>query len=138
MKKIDFGEKITQFMSGRYGMDQLNKSLIGIAFILIILETFITSQVLNVTGVMVMFYTIYRTYSRDLSKRARENEKFMKLVKPVRRSFSLLKLRIREGRTHRFRTCPNCKVVIRTSKKRGTRILVCPRCKTKFKTHIYL
>ncbi len=135
---INFKEKFSQVMSGRYGMDQLNTSLFIIDLALIILNNFITSSIVSSFILIVTFFAMYRLYSRDISKRTLENKKFRKLWKPVRRNLSLLRLRIREVKTHRFRVCPNCKVVIRTSRKRGSRVIRCSRCKTEFKTHIYL
>lgn len=134
----NFKEKFTQFMSGRYGMDQLNNALFVSDFALIILGTFIMSPIISSFTLVITFFAMYRLYSRDISKRTLENKKFMKLWKPVRRNFSVLRLKIRERKTHRFRTCPNCKIVIRTSRNRGLRAMRCPRCKTEFKTNIYL
>ncbi|MDC7124665.1 MAG: hypothetical protein PQJ46_03810 [Spirochaetales bacterium] len=138
MRNFNFREKLTQFARGRYGVDQLNTTLMVLAFILIILDAFFHTSFISLIALIIISLSIFRTYSRNQSKRIRENQKFLNLFKPVRKFFSIQKMKFRERKTKRFRTCPNCKVVIRTSKKRGTRVLTCPRCKTEFKAHIFL
>lgn len=138
MRNFNLKEKATQFMSGRYGIDQMNKTLMILAFIMIILESILQTSIISIIALIIMFFAIYRTYSRNHSKRIAENKRFMKFFKPIRRVFSIQKMKIRERKNYRFRVCPNCKVVIRTSKIRGSRVLTCPRCKKEFKTHVFI
>ncbi|HAK45198.1 MAG TPA: hypothetical protein DCO79_04670 [Spirochaeta sp.] len=127
---------MAQFMSGRYGMDQLNKILMIAAFILILAGSFIQVPVLNSLALVVLAYTIFRTYSRNHRKRTAENQRFQRILKKIRNSFLLTKLRIKEAGTHRHIKCPQCGVIIRTSKERGPRRFTCPKCKTEFETNI--
>ncbi|MBI9106173.1 MAG: hypothetical protein JEZ04_05460 [Spirochaetales bacterium] len=136
MNKIK--EKLRQFMSGRYGMDRLNKILMALTFALIILGIFIQNPVLNALTLAILSWVMFRSYSRNISKRTIENERLSRLLKPLRRNLSLLKLKIKEAGKNRFRSCPNCRVVIRTSKLRGKRLLSCPKCGTQFETRIII
>lgn len=135
-------EKLIQLMAGRYGTDLLNNTIIIFAFALVIISMFIhapiTATIINIIVLGIISFSIFRTYSRNISKRKLENDKFKNITKPLRRKFSIQKMMIRERKTSRFRTCPNCRVVIRTSKERGNRSLTCPRCTAEFETHIYL
>ncbi len=135
-------ERLVRFMAGRYGTDHLNNCMIVSAFVLMILGLFIPVPMLtalfNIALIFLVFFSSFRTYSRNIGKRRIENQKFRKITKPLRRGFSITKMKIREIKSHRFRTCPSCSVVIRTSTDRGPRSLTCPRCKTKFETRIYL
>lgn len=131
-----FQDKLARFMSGRYGMDQLNNALIFLCVALMILYNFIKSPIIG--GVMWVFFvwSVYRMYSRDVEKRTRENDKFMKLWKPIRRRFSLSIRKIKGIKTYRYRKCPQCKAVIELPFRKGDRMIRCPRCHTDFETHI--
>ena len=134
----DFRDKMMQFMHGRYGQDQLNRGMMGLAIILLILNIFIGSPVLAGITLFLMLSSMFRMYSRNMEKRTRENEKFMRLWKPVRKKIRLCWRRIKEGKTHRFRTCPGCKAVIRMPRRRGVRTISCPTCRTDFQTRILI
>lgn len=123
-------------MSGRYGMDQLYKALMAVCLALIVINMFVKTLAVPIAMWVVLGWAIFRAYSRNLEKRKRENDAFMKFWKPVKSKVSITFRRIREVRTHRFRTCPKCKAVIRLPRKKGTRTITCPRCHTDFETHI--
>lgn len=136
MNKIK--EMLRKFMSGRYGMDRLNTILMVAAIVMMILGSFIQHPVPNSLAFILMSISIFRTYSRNISKRRKENEQIMRVGRLIKRNLALLKLKFKEVRNHRFRTCPNCRVVIRTSTKRGKRTLSCPKCGTEFETRIMI
>ena len=136
MNKIK--EKLRQLMIGRYGMDRLSTVLMIISFTLVILGMFIQHPIPNLLMLATISWAMFRTYSRNISRRTRENEKFLRIGKDIKRNFSLSKLKLKEIRSHRFRTCPKCRVVIRTSTKRGMRTLSCPKCKTEFTSRIII
>lgn len=123
-------------MSGRYGMDPLNNVLMILCFAVLIVNTLIKTPILGGLSWALIICAIYRTYSRNTYKRAKENEKFLALWKPIRRKLSTTLKRIRQIRTHRFRTCPNCKALIEMPRRKGLRVIKCPRCRTQFETRI--
>jgi len=132
----NFKEKLARFMSGRYGMDQLNNAALFLAFALLVLNLFVKSPVIGGASWVVMILTIWRTYSRNTARRTAENELFMRFWKPVGRRISLTARRVREIKTHRFRTCPHCRAVTRMPRRKGKRVIRCLRCNTEFETRI--
>lgn len=128
--------KLTQFMYGRYGTDQLYIALIGTYFVLIVANAFISSTVISIFMSAVMVYTIFRALSRNIYKRRRENEKFMKIWKPAGVKASLMIRRIKEIKTHRFRKCPHCKKVLRLPRRSGKHTVKCPCCNREFEIRI--
>jgi len=124
--------KLTQFMYGRYGTDQLYNALIGAYFILIVANFFISSNIISILMSAVLIWIIFRTLSRNIDKRRLENERFMKIWKPVRAKGSLELRRIKEIKTHRFRKCPHCNKVLRLPRKTGKHTVKCPSCNKEF------
>ncbi|MCB2313344.1 hypothetical protein LGL55_19665 [Clostridium tagluense] len=130
--------KLAQFMYGRYGTDQLYNALIVVYFVLIVANAFISSAIIRILMSTVLIWTIFRALSRNVYKRRMENEKFMKIWKPVKGSGSLMIRRIKEIKTHRFRKCPHCKKVLRLRRTRGKHTVKCPCCNKDFELQILL
>ncbi|MCB2300908.1 hypothetical protein [Clostridium tagluense] len=134
----NFKNKLAQFMYGRYGTDQLYNALIVVYFVLIVANAFISSAIIRILMSAVLIWTIFRALSRNVYKRRMENEKFMKIWKPVKGSGSLMLRRIKEIKTHRFRKCPHCKKVLRLRRTRGKHTVKCPCCNKEFELQILL
>lgn len=133
MGKITNG--LARFFYGRYGNDTLNKFLMVLYLICIVamtvLSLFIQSPLFNLIGWMVslsiFIWSFYRTMSRNIYKRRRENERFCGFFKLRRNKF-------RDRKTHVYRKCPKCKAVLRLPKAKGKHFVNCPRCKNRFET----
>ena len=128
--------KLAQFMYGRYGTDQLYIALIGAYFVLIVANTFISSTVISIFMSAVLVYTMFRALSRNVYKRRMENEKFMKIWRPIKAQGSLMIRRVKEIKTHRFRKCPHCKKVLRLPRMKGKHTVKCPCCNKEFELRI--
>lgn len=131
-----FNEKLYAFMNGRYGIDQLYYGLMVLYFVLIIANSFIKSSVIGALTWVVLIVLIYRVYSRNIYKRRMENQKFLKFWNPIKAKFSLSFRKLREIKTHRYRTCDSCKTIIRLPRKKGTHTVKCPKCNNKFEVKI--
>ena len=136
---MKLGERIKQFLAGRYGSDTLNSTLIISAAVLLIASAilgrinntacFIISVVLNVVSIAALGFSCFRMFSRDLSARHKENEKFMeKVVAPFRSKKNELSARRSQKTTHKFFKCPNCRQTVRVPKGKGKVKITCPKC----------
>ncbi|AOZ94039.1 hypothetical protein PNBC_05885 [Paenibacillus crassostreae] len=134
----NFKEKLTSFMYGRYGIDQLYYASFVAFFIVTIFNTIIGSSFLNFLVWVILIWMIFRTLSRNIYKRRMENEKFMRIWNPIKAKGSLNIRRIKEMKTHRFRRCPHCKTVLRLPRKSGKHTVKCPTCKQEFKVRVML
>ncbi len=131
-----FRDKLARFFYGRYGIDSLYYALFATYFILWVILLFIGNPiiriVLSLLQTAVLVFMIYRMLSRNIYKRRRENEIFLKLFKPVKSFFILTKNRIRDAKSFRYRKCPHCKAMLRLPKRKGNHPVICPRCKQRF------
>lgn len=132
-----FRQKLQNFMMGRYGMDQLNFTLIILALILSILSSFTDWYLLSLLGTVFIFLALFRMYSRNISARYQENVKFLpywqKLTTVfygIKRRFQQLKQQWRDRNTHRYFSCPNCHQTLRVPKGKGKIKISCPKCRT--------
>ena len=70
-------ERFQRFMSGRYGVDELSRFLLGVTAILCILGIFLRSSILNGLVFLAIILIYFRMFSRNFSKRNQENERYM-------------------------------------------------------------
>ena len=131
-------EKLIKFMTGRYGVDQLYYAMFALWVVLTLVNIKVDSLILMAVSDVFIVLAIFRGFSRNISRRTAENEKFLKVWNPVKRKVRLFYRRIREIRVHRFRKCPHCKKTLQLPIKRGKNTVKCPRCQEKFDVRIIL
>ena len=131
-------EKLARFMAGRYGNDNLNKS-ISIAAVVFLIISLITARIVPyistlcwVLAIVLIAVCYYRMLSRDISKRSMENQKFMSLryqaaVKKQRRAE-----RAAQSKDYKFFKCPKCGVLNRIPRGKGKIQITCPKCGEQF------
>ena len=115
---------LRRFMEGRYGNDKLNSAILGGALVMVILALFIRNPLINLilhgVSYALMFWSIFRSLSRNTYKRYQENRKFLQF-------FDRLK-----DREHRYYDCPKCRQMVRVPRGKGKIAITCPKCREKF------
>ena len=111
-------------MTGRYGTDKLNITILSAGLVACLVSAFVDSVKLNLllTGISygLMIWALYRSFSRNTYKRYLENRKFLQF-------FDRLK-----DREHRYFECPKCHQVVRVPRGKGKIAITCPKCKERF------
>lgn len=128
-------EKLRQFMMGRYGVDSLNRFLLGAALVMIVLTWFVKGRmgsVLNLLAFWFLIWCYFRMFSRNHQKRYAENLKFMQYSGKVTVFFQKQKYYMEQRKTHHIYKCPTCRQKIRIPKGKGKICITCPKCHTEF------
>lgn len=68
--------RFQSFMMGRNGSDKLARWSLGAACIVILINLFIPNPILMAISYALLFYSLYRTFSRNVAARQAENAKF--------------------------------------------------------------
>lgn len=124
---------LKRFMTGRYGVDQLSTAMLLISVLFTFFGELSNLPILVLIGYIPLCICIFRTLSKDVSKRRMENYKFSMLMSPVYSWFRKKQNRALSAKTHRYFKCPNCKTELRVPKGKGKIVITCPKCKTEFK-----
>ena len=122
------GARFARFMYGRYGNDQLNHFLSVTSLILLVLSIIPFLWPLWLVALGLMIWSSFRCYSKNIYRRRRENECFLKLIQPMKDHFRLQKNKRRDRKTHRYFKCKHCRAVLRVPKGKGKIDVTCPRC----------
>lgn len=72
----NLGAKLQQFMIGRNGPDKLSRWALGGAIVVTLVGMFVPNVVLTMVSYALLFYSIYRMFSTNVSARRQEDEKF--------------------------------------------------------------
>lgn len=129
-------DKLIRFMYGRNGVDALNKFIFFLNIVAFIVYLFIQHEsILIIQGVLLIIY-IFRTFSKQLYLRQKENQIFLNIVTAIKRPFLRLYNRIRDRKTHVFKKCPNCKRILKLRKIKGSHKVKCPVCSHHFDVKI--
>ena len=134
MRKIK--DAIIRFFYGRNGVDSLNK-FIFVLYLISTLAYIITNHISAIILESIfLFILIYRTLSKKLYNRQRENEIYLNILKLIKRPFLRFAHRIRDRKTHVYKKCPNCKKILKLKKVKGHHTVKCPICKNSFEIKI--
>ncbi len=130
-------QKLIHFMNGRYGVDSLNRFLLGLALVLILLSMFVRVSVfgvslLNLLGLAALIYAYFRMLSRNVQKRYREYVRFMAVRNKITGFFKNKIWYLKQSRQYHIYKCPGCGQKIRIPRGKGRIEISCPKCRHKF------
>ena len=130
-------EKFTRFMAGRYGNDQLNRTLTIASVVFLILAMIFgkrnISTLLWLIGVVFLVLVYIRMMSRNRYKRIEENNKFMRFKYDFTSFFRVQKERWSQRKDYKFFKCPSCHTTLRVPRGKGKINIVCRKCGNSFR-----
>ena len=129
---MKFRDRFANWMSGRNGMDELARFESGLVLILLIISLFSRLGLLYIVALAVMIHMYYRMFSRNVSKRYEENQKFLNLRYNSTVEWNKKKQHFAQRKTYCFFKCPQCKQEVRVPRGHGKICITCPRCRTEF------
>ncbi len=126
-----FQYKLAQFMMGRRGFDQLSRRLMILAIIFILLDFFVPGSILTTLALVIIIYSYFRAFSRNLERRQAENNWYITFVESKLRSY-----RSRDYKHYRYFKCPSCGQTLRAPKGRGKIRVTCSCCHSVFEKKV--
>lgn len=121
--------KLSQFMIGRYGSDELNFFLIILSFIFTILARVFLNPFVSIVSWILLFWCIFRMFSRNIAKRYNEKMKFLAAKRKFTSWLSIKRDAWKNRKTHKYFRCKNCKASIRVPRGVGKIRVSCPKCR---------
>ena len=121
-----------RFMQGRNGMDNLGHNALWAGVILMVLNMFIGSLVINILGNALYIYALFRMLSRNVYKRRAENSRYVYLMHNWKKEVKQFFLRVKGMKEYKYFRCPGCKNRLRLRRGCGPKHITCPVCKHQF------
>lgn len=127
-----FRERMTKFMYGRYGADDLSKVYLGAALACLIIYVFIRFSPIYFAGILLMGYSLYRSFSKNTAKMSAQNQKYLSWRYQRVVKWNNEKKHWAQRKEYRFYKCPDCRQKVRVPRGRGKIAITCPKCRTEF------
>ena len=121
-------QSLSRFMVGRHGADELSMYTTLAALILTLVSSITGSLLLDVVGIGLWIWTLFRIFSRQTEKRIAENRLFLQKKTVWVREIKVFFLRLKNFRVYKYFRCPGCKARMRLKRGSGEKEIHCPRC----------
>lgn len=129
---MKFGDRYIKFMKDRYGIDELYKFLLLICFVLLVINTFVSNNIIRLFEVLLIVIIFYRYMSKNIKLRKKENDKYLEIKDKIIKLFDYNKKKYKDRNTYMYKKCPKCKQKIRLPLKKGKHTVKCPNCGNRF------
>ena len=129
---VKFRAAVSRFMSGRYGSDQLNLTMVIGALIVTTIGSLTGVYFLTLAADALLLLAIFRMFSKDRYRRAHENQVYLEKTQKVRRAATEWVNRVKNSRKYHYYTSPKCKQRLRVPRGVGNITITCKQCGTKF------
>ena len=126
---MKFGDR---YIKDRYGIDELYKFLLLICFVLLVINTFVSNNIIRLFEVLLIVIIFYRYMSKNIKLRKKENDKYLEIKDKIIKLFDYNKKKYKDRNTHMYKKCPKCKQKIRLPLKKGKHTVKCPNCGNRF------
>lgn len=119
------------FLSGRNGPDAFSIALSLLACVLLIIAMAVHGSIGSLLWLLALICLItsyFRIFSKNISRRQAENERFLSRIAPLTRWYSRQKTKRRQKNLYSFFKCPKCGTVLRVPKGKGHIRITCKSC----------
>ena len=120
------------FMSGRYGTDELSKFMLAVCLVRLVINIFTGVQGVYLIALVLLGVCYFRMFSRNYVKRSEENRKYLDTVWKIKNWFLKKKNRIIQSKDFHIYKCPSCGQKIRIPRGKGKICITCPKCRNQF------
>lgn len=128
----DLKYRFSRFMQGRYGVDSLSRFLSVVLLVFIIVGVFVKIPFSGLITFAILVVLYWRMFSRDISKRYQENQKFLEIRDKLLGNLSSFESNLSQLKDYHIYKCPRCNQKIRIPRGKGHIMVRCPRCGFEF------
>lgn len=125
-------EKLIRFMAGRYGVDSLGKFTLVAGLAAMLLAGWFDSLLLVILAWVLIICSYFRMFSKNIYKRAAENQTFLGKTYKLRSWFTRQKNLSAQRKDYHIYKCPGCRQKIRIPRGKGKIEVRCPKCSRTF------
>lgn len=125
-------EKLARFMVGRNGVDDLARFESWFVLVVLILSIFTRSGLLDLITIALIVHMYFRVFSRNVSKRYEENQKFLNFRYDWTVKWNRKKKHFEQRKMYKFYKCPMCRQEVRVPRGHGKICITCPKCREEF------
>lgn len=122
-----------RFMTGRYGADQLSRFILVLGIALYVTTWITKINAFAFAAMILYFWSIFRMFSRNVEKRGRENQRYIKITRGALTSIRQFFNRLKNSKQYKYFRCPGCKSRLKLPRGVGEVTVTCGACKRQFR-----
>ena len=124
---------LMRFFYGRRGLDELGIASYITGLLLYFVSLFTGSAIIYYISFTLWIWGLFRMLSKNLVKRAKENEWFLKWYRPIGKKISQARVRFKNRKIYKYYRCPKCKCWLKLPRGIGEKTVTCGSCGAVFK-----
>ena len=128
-----FKASFANFMTGRYGGDQLSRASVITGLVLYVLAMLTRFTLFSYLGLALYIWSLYRMFSRNVEKRGLENQKYLQIVGNFRTNTTQAKNRAKNSKEYKYFKCPQCHSWLKLPRGVGEVTVTCGKCQHQFR-----
>ena len=121
------------FMAGRYGGDQFSRVQVWTGLIIYLIAVFTGISILSYLGLAMYVWAFFRIFSRNVEKRAAENQRYLQATAKARTSAMQARNRFKNRKEYKYFRCPKCKSYLKLPRNVGEVTVTCGKCRHQFR-----
>ncbi len=125
-------ETLTRWMTGRHGPDQMGMFTLMAGLVCSLVGSFTRWGILNLAGLGLYIWTLYRMLSRNHQARSIENQKYLALTGKYSLKSKQFFRRMKNRKEYKYFRCPNCRQLLRLKRGCGPKEITCAKCGHQF------
>lgn len=131
------GNALARLMYGRNGVDQLSLAIVVGSLVLDLVSMFVAphhlwlGNALYLVSIAAWAFALFRIFSRNLTKRRSENQRWVNWMWRMKSSRQNAKAR-HADKAHKYFTCKNCKTICRVPDGKGKIVSPAPSAAPRF------
>lgn len=128
MQKEPFRQKLLRFMAGRNGADHLCIFLTTSALVITLIGMITGWGFLSFFSTALLWYSIFRMFSRNLAVRRKENAWFTTKYYGYKTKVRQMIVRFKNRKEFAYFSCPQCRTKLRLPRGAGNVRVTCKKC----------
>ncbi len=121
-------DRVSRFMYGRYGGDQLGMTLVVASVVCTVVASLAGWRWLSLLSIVLVLVELWRMLSRDHAARSNENQAFLSAVATPRAWVRRQQGKWANRKTKAYVRCPHCHAEFALPKGKGRLRATCPKC----------
>lgn len=121
--------RLRKFFINRRGLDELGIFIWVFALSLSIVSSIFKLKGLYILSSLSMVLVLYRALSKNIAKRYRENELYLRKKTSIKKKIKKTKSKIKNIKNYKYLKCPFCGTELRFPRGKGKIKITCPKCK---------
>ncbi len=132
-------ERFYKLMVGRYGIDEFYYFFLYLYIILVCISLFLNIPYLFWVELIIFVVMFYRVFSKNISRRKKENRVYLKIRNRILKPFQNIKRNWKDRNDFIYKKCHKCKTTLRIPlpTERGIKHVICPKCKRKLRVFCF-